>query len=196
MEEASFRGMAGQVAVRNGGCAGFLRREQLLAADSPSPPPARRRVAEVAGGTAAECAAVCCCCPCGLVNLLLVAVVKLPAGLCRRAINRRRRRLRAKRAVGALPARRGWEDELELQILPAAEDDAAGMWSPEKSPSVIISAMEMEMPDRFFTTGFWRIPSQREQPEDGHGHGHGLSFRQEHEPKNMNQLPPKSEEAL
>lgn len=191
VEETPFCAMAGQIAARNGGRPGSLRREPLLAGDSPSPPPpARRRVAEVAGGTAAECAAVCCCCPCGLVNLLLVAVVKLPAGLCRRAISRRRRKLRAKRAAGALPARRGWDDELGLQILPAAEDDAAGMWSPEKSPSAIISAMEVEMWDRFFTTGFWRIPSQREQPEDGHGHGFH-AFGQEHEPQQHEPTSPK-----
>lgn len=38
----------------------------------------KARLAEVAGGTTAECAAVACCCPCGIANLLVLAVYKVP----------------------------------------------------------------------------------------------------------------------
>ena len=50
------------------------------------------QIAEVAGGTAAECAAVCCCCPCGLMNLLYLAIYKVPSTLCRRALRRNHRK--------------------------------------------------------------------------------------------------------
>ncbi|PWA83441.1 2S globulin, Glycoside hydrolase, catalytic domain-containing protein [Artemisia annua] len=50
------------------------------------------RFAEVAGGTTAECAAVCCCFPIGLVNLLVLAVYGVPAGLYRKALKKKRRR--------------------------------------------------------------------------------------------------------
>ncbi|GFQ07771.1 hypothetical protein PHJA_002921100, partial [Phtheirospermum japonicum] len=59
------------------------------------------RFAEVAGGTAAECAAVCCCCPCGLVDLLVLAVYKLPAGLCPEGAEKKRPRRLVK--MGLLP---------------------------------------------------------------------------------------------
>ncbi|KAE8009642.1 hypothetical protein FH972_006068 [Carpinus fangiana] len=48
--------------------------------------------AEVADGTTAECAAVCCCCPCGLVNLLYLAIYKVPSTLCWRALRRNSRK--------------------------------------------------------------------------------------------------------
>ncbi|KAJ8570594.1 hypothetical protein K7X08_037566 [Anisodus acutangulus] len=51
----------------------------------------KARFAEVAGGTTAECTAVACCCPCGIVNLLVLAVYKVPAGLCRKALRKNRR---------------------------------------------------------------------------------------------------------
>ncbi|XP_010543841.1 PREDICTED: uncharacterized protein LOC104816625 [Tarenaya hassleriana] len=57
--------------------------------------------AEFCGGTTASCAAVWCCCPCGLGKLLVLAVYKVPAGLCRRALRHRRRKRLVK--SGLLP---------------------------------------------------------------------------------------------
>ncbi|CAN1770150.1 hypothetical protein LINPERHAP1_LOCUS11523 [Linum perenne] len=54
-----------------------------------------KRIGEVAGGAAAECAAVCCCCPCTLMNIVVMAIYKVPACLCRKA-KKRRQRLRRK----------------------------------------------------------------------------------------------------
>ncbi|KAG9445239.1 hypothetical protein H6P81_016579 [Aristolochia fimbriata] len=119
------------------------------------------RFAEVAGGTAAECAAVCCCCPCGIVNLIVVAVVKLPAGLCRRAIRRNRLRKRAKKRAMLPPKRAPLEVEVEVCSL-----DAMGLWPPEKSPSAVVSEMEKEMWAKFYSTGFWRSSSQRDEEEE------------------------------
>ncbi|KAL4190636.1 hypothetical protein AMTRI_Chr07g76690 [Amborella trichopoda] len=47
----------------------------------------------------ASCAAVCSCCTCGLVNLLVLAMVKLPASLCKRALRRKKREKKGKKDV-------------------------------------------------------------------------------------------------
>ena len=44
----------------------------------------------MAGGATADCAAVACCCPCGVLNLTVLAVNKVPAGLCRKALRKQR----------------------------------------------------------------------------------------------------------
>ncbi|KAH7675283.1 Cytidine deaminase-like protein [Dioscorea alata] len=127
------------------------------------------RCAEVAGGTAAECAAVCCCCPCGLVDLLVLAVVRLPCGLCRRAMRKRRRRrlaalMNGKKKPGVLLAavkgkgKGGGGDEVEVVVIPRQEEEKEG----EKKDDEMVE-MEKEMWLKFYSTGFWRSPSQREE---------------------------------
>ncbi|KAK9058732.1 hypothetical protein SSX86_023574 [Deinandra increscens subsp. villosa] len=54
--------------------------------------PSKNRFAEFAGGATAECAVVCCCIPLSLVNLFVLAVYGVPAGLFRKALRRKRRR--------------------------------------------------------------------------------------------------------
>lgn len=116
------------------------------------------RLAEVAGGTVAECAAVCCCCPCGLANLLVLAVYKLPAGLCRKALRRKRRRRMIKN--GLLPPRKYSCDDKELQILamsgPVAMTNALEL-------NEDAAELEKEMWEKFYGAGFWRSPSQRSE---------------------------------
>ncbi|ERM93651.1 uncharacterized protein LOC18421609 [Amborella trichopoda] len=132
------------------------------------------RFAEVAGATAAECAAVFCCCPCGLLNLLILAAIRLPAGLFHRALKKRRRRSRAKRACSLTTPERHQQVELPSPVV-------AEIW-PEKSlekSEVVAPAMheatspeklgalsdmeEVEMMWGKLHTGFWRTPSDREQ---------------------------------
>ncbi|CAK9152977.1 unnamed protein product [Ilex paraguariensis] len=135
-------------------------RQQPLLASQNSSSRGSVRLAEVAGGTAAECAVVCCCCPCGLVNLLVLAVYKLPAGLCRNAIRRKRRRRMIKK--GRLPRRGCGCDDTELQLhqvsMPATDKLVNG--SAMDSDKDVLE-LEKEMWDRFYGTGFWRSPSQR-----------------------------------
>ncbi|XP_030457855.1 uncharacterized protein LOC115678613 [Syzygium oleosum] len=126
------------------------------------------RFAEVAGGTAAECAVVCCCCPCGIVNLILLAVYKVPAGLCRRAWRRTRRKRLIKKGLLSPKGRRltcGCEEK-ELQIHPFAVNEAmAEMKRPAAEDEEVdkqVAKLEKEMWERFYGTGFWRSPSQRE----------------------------------
>ncbi|XP_077226246.1 uncharacterized protein LOC143859418 [Tasmannia lanceolata] len=125
------------------------RRQPLLSKNSP-------RFAEVAGGTAAECAAICCCFPCGLLNLLVLAVVKLPAGLCRRALKKKsRKNQRSKSKIALLTPKRSDDSELQIQ-----QTVSADMLLPGMSP--VLSDMELEMWAQLYGTGFWRNPSERE----------------------------------
>ncbi|OVA07206.1 hypothetical protein BVC80_1289g134 [Macleaya cordata] len=150
------------------------RQQPLLSNQSPAgsmrfanqSPRGSRRFAEVAGGTTAECAAICCCCPCGIMNFLVLAVYKLPAGLCRKALkNKRIKRLKKK---GMLSQRRKCScgcDETEIQIHPVAVDEWSGGGADNKSETLSakeVQDLENEMWDRFYSTGFWRSPSQRD----------------------------------
>lgn len=54
-----------------------------------------RSCSEVAGGTAAGCAAVCCCFPCVMVEVVVLATVRAPAALCRKAARVRKGRPRS-----------------------------------------------------------------------------------------------------
>lgn len=139
------------------------------------------RLAEVAGGTAAECAAVCCCCPCGLVNLLVLTVVRLPAGLCQRALKARARRRAAikRRKQGLLgpnlAGRGGEEDEEGVRLHGAVVPvSLAGEAWPAKPPPDEVTEMEKEMWAKFYSAGFWRSPSQREEEEGGDRNENGI----------------------
>ncbi|KAK4725224.1 hypothetical protein R3W88_028003 [Solanum pinnatisectum] len=124
----------------------------------------RARLAEVAGGTTAECAAVACCCPCGIANLLVLAVYKVPAGLCRKALRKNRRNRLMKK--GLLPASGSGHcscDEMELHAYqissPIAVVGGAGNLATDKDAL----ELEKEMWEKFYGTGFWRSPSQRSE---------------------------------
>ncbi|XP_068646330.1 uncharacterized protein [Aristolochia californica] len=132
-----------------------IRRQSLLPRRSQS---TCSKIAETAGVTAAECAAVCCCCPCGLLDLVVTTFVKLPGGLCYRAIRNSRRKKRAKK-LGHLSLK---QLEVEDPIYPINDIIP---WSPERSPSVIVFEVEKEMWSKFYNNGFWRSISERERPE-------------------------------
>ncbi|CAK7342129.1 unnamed protein product [Dovyalis caffra] len=127
------------------------------------------RFGELAGGTTAECAAICCCCPCGLINLLVLTIYKVPAGICRRALRRKRRQKVIKK--GLLPPRtrscRCGCDDTELQIHPmSCVDDSFREFDEEvtlKEEEAMVK-LEKEMWETFYGTGFWRSPSQKELP--------------------------------
>ncbi|XP_040385144.1 uncharacterized protein LOC121055949 [Oryza brachyantha] len=107
----------------------------------------RPRCGEVAGGTAAECAAVFCCFPFAVVELVVLAAVRVPAALCCRAVRGgRRRRVVACRAS-------------KVKKAEAAECKAAPAPAPEHG---ILADVEKEVWASFYGAGFWRSPSQRE----------------------------------
>ncbi|KAH7554197.1 hypothetical protein ACOSP7_028740 [Xanthoceras sorbifolium] len=136
------------------------RRQPLLYSPSSSTSNSNS-YAEVIGGTTAECAAVCCCCPCGLMNLLVLAIYKVPAGLCRRALQKKRRKKLIKQ--GLLPMRRSRKcrcgcDDMEMELHPVVSTVDVDTEESEKA----VVELEKEMWDKFYGTGFWRSPSQRE----------------------------------
>ncbi|KAK2647412.1 hypothetical protein Ddye_014901 [Dipteronia dyeriana] len=142
------------------------RRQPLLRSQSSG---TSSNFAEVAGGTTAECAAICCCCPCGLVNLLVLAIYKVPAGLCRRALQKKRRKKLIKQ--GLLPMRRSRnkcrcgcvDDEMEVEFHPVVSSLDINKGEVDEAEKAVVE-LEKEMRDKFYGTGFWRSPSQRESP--------------------------------
>ncbi|KAK7396795.1 hypothetical protein VNO78_17954 [Psophocarpus tetragonolobus] len=128
------------------------------------------RVGEVVGGTAAECVAVCCCIPCGVANFLLLAFYKIPAGLCRRMLKKRRHRKMLKedlRKPTRLHCSCGCCDDVHSsRIYPMCANDAFDvkrLHAPDPDNDVHTMALEKEMWDQFYSTGFWRSSSNREQ---------------------------------
>ncbi|EYU38705.1 hypothetical protein ABFS82_12G157500 [Erythranthe guttata] len=154
--------MTRQIVLRPAGSMADRRQPLLENSDYSSQSSVRKvRLAELAGGTAAECAAVCCCCPCGLVNLLVLAVYKLPAGLCRKALRRKRRRRLMK--MGLLPPRKCSCDEQEFQIHAVAPPLAvlSALESGTENEEVI--ELDKEMMEKFYGGGFWRSFSRRDE---------------------------------
>ncbi|XP_042423588.1 uncharacterized protein LOC122011261 [Zingiber officinale] len=130
--------------------------------------PATRRAAleEAAGATTAGCVALCCCCPCGLLNLLFVVALKLPAELLRRALLRLRWRRKQRRAKP-----RGWkpkdlafcEDDDDLRLHDRGlTSEGTSTW-PVISQSQDMAELEKEMLSKFRTAGFWRSLSRSQK---------------------------------
>ncbi|KAF8655654.1 hypothetical protein HU200_060972 [Digitaria exilis] len=154
-------------------------RERRRRAREPQP-----RCGEVAGGTAAECAAVCCCFPCAVVELVVLAAVRVPAALCRRALRALRRRRRAARAE---KARKKEMDDLiavdassssfcspMARAVKAAAKNKNGdsmdfcHWPPTSAAAAgnkhdDLAEAEKAVWASFQGAGFWRSPSQREE---------------------------------
>ena len=144
-----------------------LRQQPLLAEKRKE----RRRVGEVAGGTAAECAAICCCCPCSLMTLLILALYKLPAGLCKKAWNNRKRRRLVKikkNKAACLLHQTQIHAHNPLYVSdfgPTHMDLVAEMKKSDDHDDdggTEVVDLEKEMWDQFFAGGFWRSPSQRD----------------------------------
>ncbi|KAL7612449.1 uncharacterized protein LOC111899805 [Lactuca sativa] len=137
------------------------RRQFLLDPEECSSRGSHHRLAEVAGGTTAECAAVVCCFPCTVVNFLVLAVYKVPAGLCRKALRKKRRRRLKKKGV-LIQTSHGVDgisiDGTEFSLHTAAADRLV-VKSMDSDEDLI--ELENEMWETFYGTGFWRSLSQR-----------------------------------
>ncbi|KAG9130957.1 hypothetical protein Leryth_006734 [Lithospermum erythrorhizon] len=117
------------------------------------------RVAEVVGGTTAECAAVCCCCPFGLLNLVLLAVYKLPAGLYKKALRKRRRRKLLRNGHGLPTLAQSFNPDEPEMFLRSSSTSMNMVDDVHKDKDVL--ALEEEMWGKFYGSGFWRSPSQK-----------------------------------
>ncbi|KAG6533071.1 uncharacterized protein LOC122041225 [Zingiber officinale] len=127
------------------------------------------RFAESAGETAAECAAICCCCPCGLVNLLAVVTVRLPAVLARKTLRCRRKLRRNKGAILWTESRAFGEGDGDGFTSHGgallAEGGGEQLWQ-GRSPSEEVSEVEKIMRASFYGAGFWRSPSRITEKEE------------------------------
>ncbi|KAJ9178653.1 hypothetical protein P3X46_010520 [Hevea brasiliensis] len=121
-----------------------------------------KRFGEVAGGTAAECTAVCCCCPCTVMNILVLAIYKMPACICRRARERHRVMKRQQQTLLVHAGRNDLcREELEREVQAVAEKQKPCGGGDDDDGKTEAVDLEKEMWDRFYATGFWRSPSQR-----------------------------------
>ncbi|KAJ9189115.1 hypothetical protein P3X46_000446 [Hevea brasiliensis] len=125
-----------------------------------------KRFGEVAGGTAAECVAVCCCCPCTLMNLLVLAIFKMPVCLCRKARKRHRSSKIKQQPLLVNAVSNGLcreELEREVQAVVEKQKEVGGGDDDDDDADGETEAvdLEKEMWDRFYATGFWRSTSQR-----------------------------------
>ncbi|KAL5137394.1 hypothetical protein HKD37_10G027763 [Glycine soja] len=150
------------------------RRQPLLLQQSESYRKAGTRVmGEAVGGTAA----VCCCFSFGLANIMYLAMYKVPAMLCQKALRRKQRSRRlllfqTTEEAAAVPSRPrctcGCCDDIISvgRVYPLCSNDGGDVAvlrsrsSVEKDKEVV--ELEKEMWERFYGSGFWRSPSQRE----------------------------------
>lgn len=136
----------------------------------------RRGVGEVAGGAAADCAAVCCCCPCAVLNLVVLAVYKVPRGLVRKAAHKRRRRFPKNNVVLLQPQRSSSVDVSDIAVgqphMFGSVTHSDIVMGPTRLEDILKNdpenekgeeeVLEKEMWARFAGTGFWRSESQRQ----------------------------------
>ncbi|XWS73799.1 hypothetical protein CRYUN_Cryun02cG0160100 [Craigia yunnanensis] len=138
------------------------RREPFLLSEDPKTARKGKKFGEVVGGTAAECTAVCCCCPCCVMELLVLGLYKVPTGLCKKALRRRKRQRLMKNqgffgpAMGG-PTRAELEAELDRMV-----GKGARVGDDQDDGCTGAVDMDKEMWDQFYGTGFWRSPSQKE----------------------------------
>lgn len=155
--------MARQIRLRPASSMG-ARRQPLLDTDYSSRGGVRRvRVAEMAGGATAECAAVCCCCPCGVLNLAVLAVYKVPAGLCRKALRKQRHRRLLKKGI-LQPRGYGCDDDdyfFQLHSDCSSDNSVFSAFESSLSDDAEVIELEKEMLHKFYGAGFWRSPSQK-----------------------------------
>ncbi|XP_047309580.1 uncharacterized protein LOC124912999 [Impatiens glandulifera] len=116
-----------------------------------------KRLSEVAGTTAAECTAVWCCVPCTILDVVVMTVYKIPAGICRKTMNTKRRKRLLKDGGGTPTLGRYYSDgciDFEIGFV-----DGEPMKSFESDKDIV--ELEDEMWNQFYGAGFWRSPSQR-----------------------------------
>ncbi|XP_062213343.1 uncharacterized protein LOC133914226 [Phragmites australis] len=113
---------------------------------------------EVAGGTAAGCAAVCCCFPCVMVEVVVLATVRAPAALCRKAARARRGRRRSASAGQAAEIYELLVDDGGVVESGAGAAEAVAL--PVKPGLDETEELEKEVWARFYGAGFWRSPSR------------------------------------
>ncbi|KAL3325148.1 hypothetical protein AABB24_038976 [Solanum stoloniferum] len=121
-----------------------------------------KRIGEVAGGTVAECAMVCCCCPCTVLHFLLLALYKVPTGLCRKAWRSKKQKKVLKKKNNINNPGVYYTDDDRVYF------DGGGNVNGGSSET---TEFETEMWHRFYDgAGFGRSSSQKELQEEQQQH--------------------------
>ncbi|KAL8217058.1 hypothetical protein R6Q57_023895 [Mikania cordata] len=110
----------------------------------------------IVGGTTAEVAAVGCCFPFAVVDFTVLTMYKVPAGLFRNAMRRKRQRSLMMDRNGGGKRERSIGDELSMH--PAVVAAAERFMMPEVDKDVL--KLEDEMWEMFSESGFLRGPSE------------------------------------
>lgn len=141
----------------------MIRKEPYLLSEDPRTARKGKKLGEVVGGTAAECTAVCCCCPCSVMELLILGLYKVPTSLCKKAWRGRKRQRLLKNNTGLLdPAKSGpTREELEAELDRMVGKEVRGGDDQDDKCSRAVD-FDKQMWERFYDTGFWRSPSQRD----------------------------------
>ncbi|XP_014513487.1 uncharacterized protein LOC106771937 [Vigna radiata var. radiata] len=146
------------------------RPRQPLLQQSRSFPQTGTRLGEAVGGTAA----VCCCFSFGLANMMYLAMYKVPTRLCQKALRRKRRHLRSnseglEMVTHSRRCSCGCCDDImgAGRVYPLCSEDeedvAALRRLSEAEKDADVVELEKEMWERFYGSGFWRSPSQRNE---------------------------------
>lgn len=125
----------------------------------------------MAGNATAEFTAVCCCVPCAVMDIVVLAAYKVPAGLVKKAMRGRKRSLQQKK----MKKKKKEEALLEPQnnevvgsdavnVVPTLEEQLA-------KETAETAKLEAEMWAQFNGGGFWRSCSQRQNNEPEHQTG-------------------------
>ncbi|XP_022753723.1 uncharacterized protein LOC111302053 [Durio zibethinus] len=141
----------------------LTRKKPCLSPEDPKTARKGNKLGEVVGRTTAECVAVCCCCPCSVMELLVLGLYKVPTALCKKAWKMTKPHCMTKKNPGLLgqandqPTLKELEAELDRMVgkgIQGGEDQDDGCKG--------AADLDKEMWDRFYGTGFWRSPSQRD----------------------------------
>ncbi|XP_010452563.1 PREDICTED: uncharacterized protein LOC104734646 [Camelina sativa] len=118
--------------------------------------------AECCGGTTASFAALCLCAPCSVVNLFVLAFYKVPRGICRRIMRRRKSAKKELSESGGDCDQRklGKVGSSHFAVHPLESKDNDEEDGLDDDEAVI--ALEKEMWNRFHSGGFWRSLSRPE----------------------------------
>ncbi|XAR60224.1 hypothetical protein NMG60_11033498 [Bertholletia excelsa] len=134
-----------------------MRRQSLLEPSTPMAPE-KRGPGEVAGGATAECVAVVCCCPCTVVNMVILALYKVPTGLCRKAWKKRKNH-RLQKKKSALQPTLWRSHSFNESDIDRDERIHNLLTNDNGSPSATTVDSEPEMLGQIYGGGFWRCPS-------------------------------------
>lgn len=128
----------------------------------------KARCGELAGGATADFVSVCCCGPYMVLDLLILTAVRLPVGICRKALRKRRlRKLKDAELLCPKCCAAAVDDESSTftgeDLYDSGEDEFFALAAAALVASPADKAeLEKELLLHFGGAGFWRSPSQRE----------------------------------